>query len=371
MAQLQIDVSVTNGSAEVTIPGALVAADIDEGDLFKVYSQNGGQGIYHVGSVSESGGDTVVTLTAPYQGATATGVTGIFHRDFTAEQGYPLMSDGDLDAAAILSRMAAEVDDDFQGVLYDSVLAQNGGTVPEVDQSVDQTGTFTFSNTENGDRFLRFRFPHQGDVNPWDVYRFDGDGSAPLHPEAPDIGGLLWATSGGGFADHGIAFGRRSNESSNDANILIAPFRGSLFGSPSGGSQGSGTLNAEELYENGRAVAPGLIVESGSNSSGHYIRWENGEQVCWAVFEFSEAEEGSDTSALTRDLPADFVNNSSIFGYSLATDISSNLEGSSVGGYGAGGTSQHNSSFRFRAFVPNIGSDSLYWVCATAWGLWK
>ena len=127
MAQLQIDVSVTNASAEVTIPGALVAADIDEGDLFKVYSQNGGQGIYHVGSAAESGGDTVVQLTAPYQGATATGVTGIFHRDFTAEQGYPLMSDGDLDAAAILSRMAAEVDEDVEAR---PTVAQFGGTSP-------------------------------------------------------------------------------------------------------------------------------------------------------------------------------------------------------------------------------------------------
>ena len=114
MPQLQISVNVTNDDTEVTIPGALVAAEIDEGDLFKVYSQNGGQGIYHVGSAAESGGDTVVQLTAPYQGATATGVTGIFHRDFTAEQGYPLMSDGDLDAAAILSRMAAEVDEDVE-----------------------------------------------------------------------------------------------------------------------------------------------------------------------------------------------------------------------------------------------------------------
>ena len=133
-------------------------------------------------------------------------------------------------------------------------LAQNGGTVPEVDQPVNQTGYFRFSNTENGDRFLSFEFPHQGSVNDWHVNRYDGDGSAPLHPEAPDISGLLWSTGGSGYTNHGIAFGRRPGNTFRSANILIAPFQGSLFGVPSGGSQGSGTLNAEELYDNGHRV---------------------------------------------------------------------------------------------------------------------
>ena len=251
MAQLQIDVSVTNGSAEVTIPGALVAADIDEGDLFKVYSQNGGQGIYHVGSVSESGGDTVVTLTAPYQGATATGVTGIFHRDFTAEQGYPLMSDGDLDAAAILSRMAAEVDDDFQGVLYDSVLAQNGGTVPEVDQEEEISSRWRWSGA--GPSIKR-----------------DGTG----------VGDVELVTD---LFTSGTAQMRIAQDGDNTSDFIrFQPEGGLRVGFASGGGQGRGTINAEELYENGNRVVTDYVFDAeldGDVDTAHYDALMGGREI--------------------------------------------------------------------------------------------
>ena len=271
MAQLQIDVSVTNGSAEVTIPGALVAAEIDEGDLFKVYSQNGGQGIYHVGSVAESGGDTIVQLTAPYQGATATGVTGIFHRDFTAEQGYPLMSDGDLDAAAILSRMTAEVDDDFQGVLYDSVLAQNGGTVPEVDQTSDWTSTLRFPDTNE-----HFRFEPDPNSRSILLNTIDASTLTTGINWGEGTSRLLQFRGGGSSGDNdlfGVAFTRF------DSALLLGIDYNEGVATGDVQFMGRGSLNAEELYENGNRVVTDYVFDAeldGDIDTAHYdaLMWE-------------------------------------------------------------------------------------------------
>ena len=172
--------------------------------------------------------------------------------------------------------------------------------------------------------------------------------------EVPDNAALPCSVSVGGLSDHKAPEGKE----------LLARLDRleSALGIDTEGPAGADVL---------AAVGRGAIVESDTNANGSYVRWENGEQVCWAIFEFSETEDGSDTGPQSQALPADFVNNSSIHQYSLATDGSSGVEGASVGGYGSGGEIQFNSRFRFRAFVPNISSDDLYGVFATAWGFWK
>ena len=62
------------------------------------------------------------------------------------------------------------------------------------------------------------------------------------------------------------------------------------------------------------AVGRGAIVESGSNSNGHYVRWENGEQVCSGQTFDESVSTGEDTSGewgrsvrFSFDYPAVFV----------------------------------------------------------------
>ena len=64
-------------------------------------------------------------------------------------------------------------------------------------------------------------------------------------------------------------------------------------------------------------IGRGAIVESGSNSNGHYVRWENGEQVCWkdeGDLDISQYRDDTTSQAIDIfrylgvpwDFPADF-----------------------------------------------------------------
>lgn len=92
--------SVTNASATVAGTGTLwlTNTNVQAGQLFTV----DGSGIpYFVASVVS---DTELTLTAPYGGSTASGVSYVIHRDFTAS-GYPLLNVGDREVVTIYNRM--------------------------------------------------------------------------------------------------------------------------------------------------------------------------------------------------------------------------------------------------------------------------
>ena len=108
------NVNVTNGSATVTVVGVDATLEVSAGDWFGV----NGTGIvsYQVASTpSYGGGNTTVTLTTTYSGTTGTGVTGVFQRDFTTD-GLPILSRNDLEAAAILGRLAQEVQTGFSTI---------------------------------------------------------------------------------------------------------------------------------------------------------------------------------------------------------------------------------------------------------------
>ena len=111
---LPSNVNVTNGSPTVTLVGVDATLEVDTGDWFGV----NGTGIvsYQVASTpTYAAGDTTVTLTTNYSGATDTGVNGVFQRDFTTG-GLPIVARGDLEVASILGRLAQEVDTGLSSV---------------------------------------------------------------------------------------------------------------------------------------------------------------------------------------------------------------------------------------------------------------
>lgn len=109
MAQYKIGtVSVTNGSATVTGSGTAWLTEVQAGDIFSVIADNV---TYNVGSVASN---TSLTLTAPYTGASGSGKTYTIVRDFTTNYSYPLLYDGDVDLADIISRAFNAMDADIK-----------------------------------------------------------------------------------------------------------------------------------------------------------------------------------------------------------------------------------------------------------------
>ena len=231
------------------------------------------------------------------------------------------------------------------GTAAEADLAANGGTVPEVDRG----NTFTTSQT------------------------IEASGSSTVWASKPTDDGLYRLIEGKNQADD-AAFRILVDPEEKEARFQRAeggyrfsdgPIR---VGTPSGDYQGNGSLNAEALYDDGRAVAPGLIVESGSNSNGHYIRWENGEQVCWieeVTFSGITTSDGEvfHSDRIVWDYPADFVSEPANSGYIRA--------GTARAWAGIGNAANNDtdsmSVVAFRATsTTSDGSIKLI-----AWGFWK
>ena len=117
------------------------------------------------------------------------------------------------------------------------------------------------------------------------------------------------ATETGGI--HGIPEDERALHTGDDSDAL------------SDIPEGERAINSEELLssvseaadidEAVSFVGKGAIVESGSNANGHYVRWENGEQVCWAsiaIGDFIDVGSGTSRSIEVASLPASFSGNS-------------------------------------------------------------
>jgi len=92
-------VSVTNNNNVVTGSGTLWLANISTGDLF---TKEGDNVAYTVASIPSN---TQITLTGNYGGSSSSGSSYGITIDFTSE-GYPLLSDGDLNTAAIYNEFA-------------------------------------------------------------------------------------------------------------------------------------------------------------------------------------------------------------------------------------------------------------------------
>lgn len=105
MAQLHINATVTKDSPVVYLPGDQ-RAELKIGDYFKLV---GIAGVYEIGAISLIGTDTQIQLTAPFLGESGN-YPALIHRDFSPEQGYPLIYAGDLDIPDLLRRWALQAD---------------------------------------------------------------------------------------------------------------------------------------------------------------------------------------------------------------------------------------------------------------------
>lgn len=97
-------VTVSSGSATVTGAGTAWLAEISAGDAFIVVGDNV---TYTVASVASN---TSLNLSAPYGGASLSGILYAITRDFTS-LGMPEFSPGDQGTAAMLTRAMRIIND--------------------------------------------------------------------------------------------------------------------------------------------------------------------------------------------------------------------------------------------------------------------
>ena len=124
------------------------------------------------------------------------------------------------------------------------------------------------------------------------------------------------------------------------------------------------------------AVGRGAIVESGSNSNGHYVRWENGEQVCWAVV-FMSGYISTNSIGQEWTYPASFDGRAHIRGTVLDFRNSILEDNATAGGnnfkttsFGCRNNGTSNASLR--AYSDGQFSDGdIVGVNVEAWGFWK
>ena len=103
MSQYKITANLTNGSAVVTVPGVDVTAFVHAGYIFIV---DGSYVPYHVASeptYSSGTGNTTITLSANYAGATASSVGASVVVDYTSPDLIPTIFAGDVGTAAIFT----------------------------------------------------------------------------------------------------------------------------------------------------------------------------------------------------------------------------------------------------------------------------
>jgi hypothetical protein len=109
MAQLKQVCTVANGSQTVTIIGVNVAYRIRANNIFMVASELVPYVI--AADAVYDGTNTVVTLAANYQGASAPMTNCVFATDFTVPDNLPLISQGDVGTAAIWTKAMYQIQD--------------------------------------------------------------------------------------------------------------------------------------------------------------------------------------------------------------------------------------------------------------------
>ena len=116
-------------------------------------------------------------------------------------------------------------------------------------------------------------------------------------------------------------------------------------------------------------VSGGAIVESGTNSNGSFVRWENGEQACFSFRELSVTLDSGETAFKEWIYPAEFDETVSL------PVISVNPEGQSAGraveqasGTGSGGA---GGSVRIAIKNIDVGNGVGFRLSPFGWGFWK
>lgn len=132
-------VSVANGSQVVTGTGTLWQSNVQPGDGFTV----AGTGVtYDVASVDS---DTQITLAGEYAGSTDSGLSYALFRDFTAPDGIPELSQGDIETATVFTRAMRKIQQRF-ALAGDAALIAAAGIYPSAADGL--------AGTVNGDYFF-------------------------------------------------------------------------------------------------------------------------------------------------------------------------------------------------------------------------
>src|SRR5690554_6043749 len=116
-------VAATNGSEIVTGTGTAWASNLQPGDGFTIASTGVAYDVAQVVS------DTELKLSAPYAGATGSGLAYAAWRDFTAPDGIPEMSQGDIETATIFTRAMRKIQQRF-ALSGDAALIAAAGIYP-------------------------------------------------------------------------------------------------------------------------------------------------------------------------------------------------------------------------------------------------
>ena len=126
------------------------------------------------------------------------------------------------------------------------------------------------------------------------------------------------------------------------------------------------------------AVGRGAIVESGSNSNGHYVRWENGEQVCFHKKAIDHTGDFSGSSRLTAQwaFPAGFSGAGQSVQMALPVHASANFIGCSrtdVISWGPSGSDSPSAQSLSIFFTGGVSTTDarVEDVQLSAWGFWK
>lgn len=98
-------VAVAAGSAIVVGTDTVWQGHIATGHLFSI---SGSPALYQVAGVIDN---THLTLTAPWGGETGAGLSYAVTRDFTPRRNFPIINPGDINAAALVNRALAIIDE--------------------------------------------------------------------------------------------------------------------------------------------------------------------------------------------------------------------------------------------------------------------
>ena len=195
MAQFKTGtVDVVNGSPNVTGVGTDWVGNISAGDAFNVV---GDDVLYDVSSVTSN---TEIQLTAPYGGATATGVNYSITRDFTSPDNIPELNRGALATSAIYTRAVRKIQELFNGL---GTAATKDVTTSSTDATggrLLKVGDFGLGIGGNAITLADIDDP----ITPAGLYRTADNGTLGTFPQGASKFGMVfveaWRTSDGNIS---------------------------------------------------------------------------------------------------------------------------------------------------------------------------
>ena len=267
-------VSVTNGSQTVTGSGTTWSTNITVGDIFTVV---GDSVWYSVGSVDS---DTQITLSSNYAGTTSSGSSYTISRDFTTNFGWPYITKGDIETAAVISKTIQDIDAELNSNGYDSTNVDiTGGSIngTAVGDVTPAAGTFTVMTTSSASI-------SGGNINGVTIGGTtpgDATFSTMTTSSASITGGTISGITDLAVADGGTgasdAAGARTNLDLNSATDLASTTNGkgaSLIGIEDAGSLITATTvegALQELASGGSAYNPASVAITGGTINGTVI----------------------------------------------------------------------------------------------------